>query len=89
MLLVVCFVSQTRRRVVGVPSLAERGLGVETHRELLCESSDTWVYGGRITPFFKFGLGCVMTWHCEKSGPAEGVGVRGRSPWVVDVQYHI
>ena len=24
----------------------------------------------------------MMTWHVKKSGPAEGVGVRGRSPWV-------
>ena len=24
----------------------------------------------------------MMTWHMKKSGPAEGVGVRGRSPWV-------
>jgi hypothetical protein len=58
---------------VNRPCLAERGLRVETHRFVfgwgLCESRAP---GGHIASF----LGV------KKSGPAEGVGVRGRSPWV-------
>jgi len=74
---------QIRRLEVSRPCLAERGLRVETHRFVfgwgLCDSRAP---GGRIASF----LGGFQSENddvaSEKSGPAEGVGVWGRSPHV-------
>ena len=67
---------QIRRLEVSRPCLAERGLRVETHRFVfgwgLCDSRAP---AGYVTRF----LGDMAS---EKSGPAEGVGVWGRSPHV-------
>ena len=71
---------QIRRLEVGRPRLAERGIRVETHFVLGFVLSR--VLGGRIARFLGGSKVRVMTWHVKKSGPAEGVGVRGRSPWV-------